>query len=96
MRQKLSLILLLIVLLTSCVGVVNVKECLPMEEPSGFWGGTWDGMIMVPSFIGSIIWDNIAIYDVNNNGVWYNFGFVGGFFTILKLIGFGRKKMNEK
>jgi hypothetical protein len=96
MRQKLSLILILIVLLTSCVNVVNIKECLPMEEPSGFWSGTLDGMIMGPSFICSIIWDDIAIYDVNNNGVWYNFGFVGGFFTILKLIGFGRKKMNKE
>lgn len=67
-------------LLTGCADVSHVQECLPPTEHTyGFWGGTWHGMIMVPSFIGSLIWDDVAIYAVNNNGTWYNFGFVGGF-----------------
>jgi hypothetical protein len=45
-------------------------------------------MIMTFSFIGSLFSDDIAIYAVNNNGAWYNFGFIGGFFVLLKLIGF--------
>lgn len=94
--NKISLLLLLSLFIFSCTKHVDVKECLPIEEPSGFWGGTLDGIIMVPSFIGSLIWDDVAVYAINNNGAWYDFGFVGGFFTILKLIGFGRKKMNEK
>ena len=74
-----------ILALSSCANHVDVKECLPIEEPSGFWRGTWDGMIMVPSFIGSLIWDDVSIYAVNNNGGWYDFGYVGGLFLMLKL-----------
>jgi hypothetical protein len=43
---------------------------------------------MIPSFIGSIIWDDVAIYAVNNNGGWYDFGFIGGFWLMLKVIKF--------
>jgi len=31
--------------------------------------------------------NSVAIYAVNNNGGWYNFGFVGGFWFILRFIG---------
>jgi hypothetical protein len=40
----------------------------------GFWGGV-HGMIMLPDFIGSLIWDDVAVYATNNNGTWYDFGF---------------------
>jgi hypothetical protein len=40
---------------------------------------------MFPSFIGSLIWDDVAVYAVHNNGAWYDFGFVGGFFIMLRL-----------
>jgi hypothetical protein len=77
----------IMLLMSGCADSVNVDECLPKtEEPSGFWSGTWDGFIMVFSFIGSLFSDNIAIYAVNNNGAWYDFGFVGGFFFLLRII----------
>lgn len=79
---------LTMLLLSGCAHHVNVHECLPADSPSGFWSGTWHGMIMSFSFIGSLFSDDIAIYAVNNNGAWYNFGFIGGFFVLLKLIGF--------
>lgn len=99
-KRNIGLIILIIVIalfaLTSCADVTHVEQCVPQGESTyGFWSGTWHGMIMVPSFIGSLIWDDVAVYAVNNNGGWYNFGFVGGFFMILKLIVSGRKKMNE-
>ena len=53
-------------------------------------------MIMFPSFIGSLIWDDIAVYAVHNNGAWYNFGFVGGFFSMLKIAVQIIKLINEK
>lgn len=56
-------------------------------DPYGFWGGVWHGMIMVPDFIGSLIWDDVAVYAVNNNGGWYDFGFIGGFGIVLRVIG---------
>ena len=78
--------------LTGCADVSHVQECLPQTEHTyGFWGGTWHGMIMVPSFIGSLIWDDVAVYAVNNNGGWYNFGYVGGFFFMVRLLGLAVK-----
>ena len=103
MRKKrtVGLIIIAIVVaifaLTSCADVSHVQACLPTTEHTyGFWGGTWHGMIMVPSFIGSLIWDDIAIYAVNNNGAWYDFGFIGGFFTLLKGIGYLVRLLTKK
>lgn len=87
-RKYIIAILLMIfaIALSGCADVSHVQECLPEAEHTyGFWGGTWHGMISTVSFIGSLFSDDIAIYAVNNNGGWYDFGFVGGFFGMLKL-----------
>lgn len=75
-------------LFTGCADASNVQECLPPTEHTyGFWGGVWHGMITWFSFIGSLFSDNIAVYAVNNNGAWYDFGFVGGLGVMLRFIG---------
>lgn len=81
------LVLLVAMLTISCADVAQVQFPNPDEHIYGFWGGTWHGMIMGPAFIGSLIWDDVAIYAVHNNGAWYDFGFVGGFFIMLKFLG---------
>jgi hypothetical protein len=83
---KILLVLLLAMLAMGCADVAQIQFTNPDEHIYGFWGGTWHGMIMFPSFIGSLIWDDIAIYAVHNNGAWYNFGYVGGFFIMLKFV----------
>jgi hypothetical protein len=66
------------VLLTGCADVSpHVQDCLT-SSPYGFWGGLWHGAIAPFSFIGSLLSDDIAMYAVNNNGEWYDFGFVLG------------------
>lgn len=87
MRKFIILIAVFAILLTGCADVSSIEHLDPSEHVYGFWGGTWHGMIMVPSFIGSLIWDDVAVYAVNNNGGWYDFGFIGGFWIILKLFG---------
>lgn len=87
----LPIFLLFTTLMFGCADSVNVKNCLPNDEAAGFWSGTWDGMIMVFSFIGSLFDDDIAIYAINNNGHWYDFGFVGGFFLMIRIF-FGTVK----
>ena len=75
-------------MLTGCADASHVQECLSESEHTyGFWGGVWHGMITFFSFIGSLFDENIAVYAVNNNGAWYDFGFVGGLGMILRLIG---------
>ncbi len=79
--KRTNWILIAVILLgvTSCADVSHVSECLPVEEHTyGFWGGLWHGMITPFSFIGSLIWDDVAVYAVNNNGGWYDFGFLLG------------------
>lgn len=83
----LSLILLATIALTGCADVSHVQACLPITEHTyGFWGGVWHGMISQFAFIGSLFSNDIAIYAVNNNGAWYNFGFVGGLGIMVRII----------
>ena len=75
--RSLAALLLLAVILPGCADVTPIDACVT-ESPYGFWGGLWHGIIAPFSFIGSIIDDDIAMYAVNNNGGWYDFGFVLG------------------
>lgn len=70
-------ILLIFILISGCADVTPIKECI-VDSPYGFWGGLWHGLVSPISFIGSLFSDNIAMYAVNNNGGWYNFGFLFG------------------
>lgn len=72
-----AFILLVSLLLSACAQVSPVRECLT-GKPYGFIGGLWHGFIAPVSFFGSLISDSIALYAVNNNGGWYDFGFVLG------------------
>ena len=81
LRTKLSYAfytLLVALLFTGCADVSpHVTDCIT-SNPYGFWSGLWHGMIVPFSWIGSLFSDDIAIYAYNNNGGWYDFGFVLG------------------
>ena len=78
MKKKHLLTLIIIaILLIGCADVNNINECIE-DSPYGFFGGLWHGMICVLSFFGSLFFDDIAIYAVNNNGGLYDLGFVLG------------------
>lgn len=65
--------------LTGCADVSHVDKCLsPGEHTYGFWGGLWHGFVAGFAFIGSLFSDDIAVYAINNNGGWYDFGFLFG------------------
>ena len=71
-------ILLVMLLFNGCADVdPNIDACIS-DDPYGFFGGLWHGMIVPFSWIGSLFSDSIAIYAYNNNGGWYDFGFVMG------------------
>ena len=76
-NHKIILGLAVLVLLSSCAHVENVEACVG-SDTYGFWGGLWHGLITPISFIGSLFFDSIGIYAVNNNGGWYDFGFILG------------------
>jgi len=45
---------------------------------AGFWLGLWHGFIAPFTFLASLFTSNLTIYEVHNNGSWYNFGFLFG------------------
>lgn len=71
------LILFACLFIVSCAETIPVEQCLP-EESYGFWYGLLHGFIAPFTFIVGIFDDEVAMYAINNNGAWYNFGFLFG------------------
>lgn len=83
--KNLILLIVLALLLSGCADAENVNDCLNGHQ-YGFWGGLWHGFIMIFNFIGMIIWDDVAIYAPNNNGIWYALGFMLGNGSLLSFV----------
>ena len=47
-------------------------------DPAGFWLGLWQGLISPITFLISLFTSDVNIYEVQNNGNWYDFGFMLG------------------
>jgi len=84
MKKKLIVLfvlgLLLTVVLTAC-GTANPMKGTPLEETGqvyGFWNGLWDGWTAIFAFIGNLFGGHYGVYQVHNNGNWYDFGFLLG------------------
>jgi hypothetical protein len=71
---------LLVGILTSCAAGPNPDLNTPGEDGkvAGFWTGLWQGMVAPFTFLISLFTDNVNVYEVHNNGNWYDFGFVLG------------------
>jgi hypothetical protein len=81
--KTLLIILVLIMLiftLAGCAARPNESVNKPVEtgEVAGFWQGLWHGLISPFAFIVSLFRNDVGIYDLHNNGGWYNFGFILG------------------
>jgi hypothetical protein len=79
-NRTLVLFVLCALLLGACAGGVNpeVGIASPDGDLAGFWLGLWHGIIAPVTFVISLFSDNINLYEVHNNGNWYDFGFVLG------------------
>ena len=87
MKEKKVLIVLAVVLLVvvSCAPGPNEMAKSPDEEGkvAGFWWGLWHGIITPVTFIISLLDQSVQMYEVHNNGGWYNFGYLLGLVVIL-------------
>ena len=68
--------IVLIALASGCAAGPNPVQ--GAVETAGFWLGLWHGFIAPFALIVSFFNDQVGIYEVHNNGGWYNFGFVFG------------------
>lgn len=86
-----ALVLMAVLVLTACAAGPNpAVDAGP--DPAGFWLGLWHGFIAPVTFFISLFSDNVNIYEVNNSGNWYDFGFVIGAGLLLSGGLFGRKR----
>jgi polyferredoxin len=67
-----------VVALTACAPGPNVAASVGAGTPAGFWLGLWQGLICPITFFVSLFNDHVSIYEVHNNGNWYDFGYVLG------------------
>lgn len=78
--MKYVVIFLVVVMLLSisCAPRMNLFEDVPREGEgiAGFWLGLWHGMIAFFTFLFSLFYESVSIYEVHNCGGWYDFGFI--------------------
>lgn len=76
----LGIAVVLLVTLAGCAPGPNELAKSPDEgeEVAGFWQGLWHGIIAPFTFVVSLFSDSVSVYEVYNNGGWYNFGFLIG------------------
>jgi len=76
----LILVLLLLAILLGCVPGTNNMKGTAGDKVSiaGFWLGLWQGFIAPFVFVISLFKRDLNIYEVHNNGAWYNFGYLFG------------------
>ena len=79
-RLRLTALLVAVVALAGCTAGPNpaVDTAAVDGDIAGFWLGLWHGCIACVTFVISLFVDSVHIYEVHNNGGWYNFGFVLG------------------
>lgn len=73
-RSNLFLVVLTALLFTGCADVSPMAEACITDDLYGFWGGLWHGIIAPFSWGVSLF---VAVYAYNNNGGWYDTGFIG-------------------
>lgn len=73
---RLALVGMLVVSLAACAASGN--ELASRSSDVGFWLGLWHGFISPVTFIVSLFNESVGIYEVRNDGGWYDFGFMFG------------------
>ena len=79
-KRNIYLIIFLILFLSACVAGPNTSANTPSVDGdlAGFFMGLWHGIIAPFTFVLSLLFEKISLYEVHNNGGWYDFGFVIG------------------
>ena len=72
---KFILLLISILILSACAAG---DSSFTTDNPAGFFYGFWHGVISFISLVIHLFNDNVSVYELNNTGGWYDFGFLLG------------------
>jgi hypothetical protein len=83
MKSSLTVLLLVVLLLSMLAGCApgpNLSKGLATDQGrvAGFWLGLWQGFIAPFVFVVSLFKAGLNIYEIHNNGAWYNLGYLFG------------------
>ena len=101
MKTKTILFILLIFIMAILMsGCVPGDGSYSTDDPANFLSGIWHGWIAPLSLIIGLFKHNVRIYEVFNNGWWYDFGYYiaiigGGFGGISLTRSHSNKKKNK-
>jgi hypothetical protein len=70
--------LLAVLLLLTIAGCAAGPDSRFSDCPAGFWAGLWHGLISPVTFVVGLFTRAVRIYETNNTGNWYDFGFLIG------------------
>jgi len=73
-----SLLLVAVLVLAGCAGSNPLVGTTGRSGVAGFWSGFWHGLICPIAFLISLFNHAFSIYEVHNNGNWYNACFILG------------------
>ncbi len=84
MAQRIIFPLLIGVIVLGLAGCFPGERGTTEQSPAGFFMGVWHGWIAPLSLIVGLFNHGVRIYEVNNTGWWYDFGYY-----IAVIAGFG-------
>ena len=87
--------LLLLIALITLAGCVPGDGKHTAEKPAGFFWGVWHGWIAPISLIGAYFNPDIRVYELENTGWWYDFGFYIAIISGFGGISFSRRKRKK-
>ncbi|MCK5762496.1 MAG: hypothetical protein KAH05_00090 [Clostridiales bacterium] len=86
-------LLLIMILLTGCLPGNDKYE---FYRSAGFLSGIWHGWLAPLSLIISFFNGNVHMYEINNTGFWYDFGFYMAIISGFGGLSLSRKKKKKK
>jgi hypothetical protein len=100
MRKFIPLFVLVgVALVAAAIYIIVYHVGMPTRDlsgaPANFWG-LWQGLIIVLSFIASWFDNNIVLYQVHNNGFWYNLGYIIAIFISIGVFAGGSRETGKE